>query len=926
MEPTKSINPKDQPDNVGFMTRFSKTELKTFLRDIHVPPEIRRSDQTAAGIISYLKPIHQAIGEEILNVEKMKALAPEIEQSRILVSSAIMSPNDLQDGEFIFNFDNVPGIANDPDLCKEIGEVYEEFYNNTLDLGIKSYDWIGDIQYSSGSKPVLILPIATQESIKERTNEEARKSLFDFGPGFASIDEYIGKERKDADYFWTTGKHVTWKDVLEEHPSDLLRDMIPSMESFNVQVPVSYLNQNKRKTISSLEDEKLYGKEYVAGLEAMIVNLRTKLEEGDVIRVSENPEILRFATQKKLIDKHEVYAKMKKNYRVRPVREELIKLEADPEGYTHKGHPTIIELPSEAVIPVHVPGCPTEHLGYFILLDRFGQPLTIENSGMANLNKNGCGTGCQPGTANAAYEVLFGNGCCSSSFFGAQNDISSAGNMIFQNLFEKYLQSRMKGILGRDDLKLSRFNAIATTLFYRLLDQKETMVIFAPVTLVHYFAFAYDKKTGCGLSKLHDAAFLLSLRTTLMMAQVVAAVNDSIQHTKVEFSVDEKVANLEGVMDLMANIFIAKSKMSGSIDPAEIMRDIHSNALTIVPKNIPGLTGLDVDVSNGSSSSIKPDDQLLEQLTNLLVSHLDVPPAALNQLSEPEFARSLVTYNLFFAKKIARYQRIWCAQMTNFIRTHSSFDMDFQAAIRKTLVAHGKKRSKEKLPQETEKLRKKNVNQYNRDTESMLSAILNGVEISLPSPNIVVDKTQFEEIRAYLGNLDEIANQFFNNELVPQDDQNAQNGLTLAKAVWRRQQLMKFIENVGSFSMVEIPDMDDLDPSTLKDFIQSLQNLNAAMVQQRNAITNAEGEGGFGDSGYGGGEDDGGFGGDDFGGGGDVDMGGLDGDQRDEISEINPDEPDDATQSNASDEFEDDAAQMKSGTLAQDYYDQLKKK
>lgn len=866
IDPTEHADPQRQPDNTSFVSRFSKTELRSFLKDVYTAPEIRRPDLTAAGIISYLKPVHKAIGEEILNVDKMKALAPEIEQSRILVSSAIMSPNDLQDGEFHFSFDNIPGVGTDPDLCEEIAEVYNEFYNKTLNLGIKSYDWIGDIQYRTGSKPILILPIATQQAVKEHHEGSANSFMFNFGPGFASFDECFHRHTDD-DYFWTKGKKVTWKDVLGtgKDAKKLIADMIPSMEEFNLKIPPQYRSKNQRNKV-----EDTFDPEYVEGLEAMIVNLRTKLNEGDVIKVSENPEVLRFATQKKLVDKHQVYEKLKKKYTAQPFREEVVELEAHPEGIAHKGHPTIIELPSESVIPIHVPGAATEHLGYFVLLDMYGQPLTIENSGMAKnpMDRSNMYGGCQPGTSHAAYEALFGKGCCASTFF-TNNDISSAGNMIFQNLFEKYLKSRMKGIFGRDDLQISRFNAISTTLFYRLLDRKETMVVFVPTTLLHYFAFDYDKNTGVGISKLRDVQFLLSLRTTLMMAQIIGMINDSINHTTVSFSVDDKIANIEGVMDMMANMFIAKSKLNGSIDPSEIMRDMYSNALTIVPKNIPGINSLDIDVDNKSTQSVKPDDQLLETLTNLLVSHLDVPPAALNQISEPEFARSLVTYNLFFAKKISRYQRVYCDHMDQFIHTHSQFDPIFQQAIRKKLEAHGKKKSKERLPAKTLAMAKKNPNKYIKNYEVMLQAILEGVKVSLPSPNIVVDKTQFEEIRNFTSNLNEMADQFFSGDLVPSDDQGASTGLNIAKAMWKREQLMKFLENVGSFNMVEIPDIDELDPTSLIDFIQTMQNLNAALTSQRNAIVGSQDDssGGFGDSSYG--SSDGGFGGgfDDLGGG-----------------------------------------------------------
>lgn len=853
LDATKYSDTSKQPDNFSLVRRFSTSEISSFTKQLYVAPETRKFNATsAAGIISYLKPIHAEIGNKASEVGMMRALAPEIEQSRILVSSSIVSPNDLQDGEFIFSFDKIPSIGSDPELASEIAEVYNEMYNKTLDLGIKSYDWIGEIQYESGAKPILILPIATHAQVRNHDTENpSGKSLIDFGPGLANYGhrEILNHE----DFFWSE-KPITWKEALSGDISDDVENIIPAMESFGI---FELKKENSRNKINEVRK-----KDVIPGLESMIVNLRKKLEEGDVIKVSENPEILRMNTVKKLKNKNDVYNKFNQGTEYkRPRIQEFVQLDTQPEGYQHVGHPTIIELPVESVIPVHIPGAPKEHIGYFILLDKFGQPLTIDASGMTN-----DATKCNIGSSNEAYDTLFGTGCCTNKIFG--KDISNSGNIVFQHLFDKYVKARMKGIFGRDDLEINRFNAVSTVLFYRLLEQKQTQLVFVPPTLLHYFAFDY-RKNGTGKSKIEDIQFLLSLRTTLMMANVVAMVNDAVEHKRVEFGVDEKLASLETVMDMIAQIFIAKNKLNGSIDPSEIMRDMYANALTIVPKSIPGLTELSVDVQNSGGQSTRPDDALIEQLNNLLVSQLDVPPAALNQMGEPEFSRSLVTYNLFFAKKIARYQRIWCQMIGEFIKAHSHFDIHFQEAIKKKLQVHGKKHAKEDHPEAVKKLIAKNPNQYTDDMDKLLEDILDNVSVSLPTPNIVVDKTQFEEIRQFTSSLDEIADRLFNQEAIPSEDQLAQMSLPIVKAKWKRDQLMRFIERVGSFNMIEIPNLDDIDPSELTDFIQVLQNAGSAINQQREKIGTpvSENSGGFGsDSGFGGGYDSGGgdtFGGDD---------------------------------------------------------------
>lgn len=863
LEPTKTIDPSQKPDSTAFMSRFTPAELKARLNQIFVPSDRTRSDTTPAGIIPYLTPIHKEVGEKRLNIEKMKALSPELEQSRILVSSSIMSPNDLQDGEFTFTFDNVPGIEDDPELAAALAQVYDDHFNKLLKWSLKSYDWIGDIQYKQGAVPILLLPQATVDEVRNRTMKDVihdKKSddpEYMFGPGMA---DFFGVPRDQAkgtdnDDFLYSEQVLTWREVLsQQRPSEVLEELVPSMESFGLSVPTKYRTESR----ASLDDAK-YGDMYVAGMEDMIVNLRKKLEEGDVIRVSENPEIVKFGTIKSLKNKQAVYEKLSKKYlfdrRHYPVEEGIV-LNANPKNYKHHGHPIVMELPVESVIPIYVPGAPSEHLGYFILLDNFGRPLTIEASGMGD---TGGTRSCSPGDASAAYEAVFGSNCARS--FSQKSEMTAAGSMIFESLLNKYIFARIKGIIGRDDVSLSRFNAIATVMFQRLMEHKKTVLLYVPTSMLHYLAFDY-RKNGTGTSKPEEAMFLLSLRTTLLCASLVAMINDSIEKKKIEIGVDEKEANLEGVMDLVANIFIERNKLTGSIDPSEIMRDIYSNSLTIVPKNVPGLQDLSVEVTNGNNGqSTRADSELLDKLSELLLSHYDVPPAALNSMNEPEFARSLTTYNLFFAKKITRYQNIYCGLMAKLIQDYTFFSPPFQRAITKILDANGKKRMKDKLPPSAEKLKDKDTNNYERDLSVMADMVLSNVEVHLPRPRLVVDKTQFEEIRQFMGNLDEISNRLFDNEMIPSDDSEAANGMTVARATWRRQQIMNFLTNIGRFDMVDMPDFDEIDHEEIISNIQVMQNLNKHLTDHRNNIGNsmAEESGGFGDS-YG--SDDTGMGGD----------------------------------------------------------------
>lgn len=848
VDATQYSDPNRQPDNLTNLHNFKPSEIRSFLDKIYVYPEYSPTPvEHAQGVIPYLAPLHEEIGTRRIQTNKMVALAPEIEQSKILVSSSIMSPNDLQDGEYTFTLEGIGTFDNDPALAAKVTDVYSTYFNDELKLGIKSYDWIGETQYSSGAKALLILPLATQQAIVNRTDKDAandistlykpfstnqiNKNKFQIDKskvtaGMSSFENYLSKFNHNDDFLYSN-KVVSWKDVLN-NTDDIYKEVAPAMENFGA----AYLNKNPSNSKSS----KLRRNEFMQGVESMIVNLRTRLEEGDVIRVTENPEVLRFGVKKKAFTRKQNLDAVNRKYSQTLIEENMLILEANPEEYQHQGHPLLLELPTESVIPLIVPGAPTEHLGYFILIDSDGQPLTIDDNAVNSFT--------QPmdnmSNTDATYEAVFGAGDGNiSRLFGNHYNQTQASSTIFQSLFERYLRTRLKGIFGHADLTISRFHAISTALFYRVLSRKKTTLVFAPPELLHYFAFAYDDN-GIGLPKTANIQTLLSLRNTYVIATILAMANDAVEHKKITFSVDDKNANIEQTINMIQNIYSSKNRWNGSVDPAEITRDLISNSITIAPKNVPGLSEFEVDVDNSRSDATQPNNDLIEHLDNLIISQLDVPPAALNQLAEPEYAKSLVTYNLFFAKKVTRYQRIWCEHIRELIRDYVALDPVFQQDLLKVLQEHVKPQVGDHLPKSVQKLKDRNPNQRSTTYGSLLHAIIDNIDVKLPKPNIVVDDAQMEQIDKFSQNLDSLTDRLYDTELLLGDDDVGSKGLGIARALFKRQMMSYFIENVGNFNMIKLPDPTKVDDTNLIEFIQTMQNLGKRVQSQLDAMTTAD--------------------------------------------------------------------------------------
>ena len=138
LDPTKVSDARDSLDNVSFVNRYSPAELKKLLNRIYISPDrlgVNSGTVTAGGIISFLKPVHEKIGNNKLDAAKLRKLAPEIDQSRTLVASSILSPNDLQDGEFTFDFNDVDTLQDEPELLDAITDLYSHYFNGIMRLG-----------------------------------------------------------------------------------------------------------------------------------------------------------------------------------------------------------------------------------------------------------------------------------------------------------------------------------------------------------------------------------------------------------------------------------------------------------------------------------------------------------------------------------------------------------------------------------------------------------------------------------------------------------------------------------------------------------------------------------------------------------------------------------------------------------------------
>jgi hypothetical protein len=520
--------------------------------------------------------------------------------------------------------------------------------------------------------------------------------------------------------------------------------------------------------------------------------------------------------------------------------------------------PLLVELPTESVIPLIVPNNPKSHIGYFVLMDETGNPLNLSstvsdealNAKLAEHDKN---------TVIGSMYAAFGKDAKTVQ----KSDALKTVRRVYQSMVEQYLSAKVAP-LGHHGLKPVMMNGIYNHLLSRYLEARGTRVVFVPAEFISYLCYQYNED-GTGRSKLESLKFVLSIRISLIVARTMTALNSAMDRKKVtvNFPTDENSIQLDPVriMESIRNAMRDKYSMKLSSDPNQIMNDIADRALTIKAEGMAGLQGFSIDHEDASGSRGGGDNgaatDLSNDIRNMIILGLDVPPAAANALGENEFSRSVVTSSLFFARKIMQMQKptIECCteEVQNFVRYNGTLCADIRAFL-KPEKADDTDESETKRFGEVGPVPNEdgsgNADPEDKDASEMtdvdyLSLIISAIRIQLPRPTLGPDKAQYDELSTVTSTLKDLIQNIYPDSLAD-GDPDIQSALSVYRGYLTSQMLKEYTQRAGMSSSIELTAGDGMMASgNLIDLRLAMMNLKAAL-DKASKLTDGESD----DSGY----------------------------------------------------------------------------
>ncbi len=706
-------------------------------------------------------PAHQSshINEAMMKAATSRATAhniqqnlPDVELAKQILVTSIISPNDLVSTEIFFNLDDTNDYlgAAGKSMLKSVEDVMKKHFK--IEKCLQPY--LEASLFDDGSVPVIVLPESSLDHAINSGNIISKESIGDF------INQSTGTVKALGILINPNG----------EEGGDLYSQLTASIESINMKTVPTYDPKITDKMNITIIDN--YEALKLPRLNEKIVHdrLATTYRKNQLGMELYNPERGRskyFGKEKNIGSTGDINDRVKsvmssfteRQYQTETVLNLKTKNKVDQETI---GHPLVMRVPHESCIPIFPPSDPTNHIGYYIVIDNTGNPVRIpvDSDYIENMiNSNNDNTDMSDFLAQKVNQAQFGAG---------QNTAQKYDEMYkaFAKVIEEDLVIRLSGMYG-GDLSLGATDEIYKLMFARALAKKHTQLIFVPKTLLTYFAFDYNDY-GMGISLLEKSKMIASLRSVLMYANVMAAVKNSITQREVEIQLDPTDPNPDKTIEEYLHA-VAKATRSespfGEFDPLNIVTNLTNSGVSVSVSGHPGFPETKAVVNHTNTNMGKVDTELDEMLKKWHIMSMWLTPETVDAATGPDFATSVHANNILLAKRNQVAQDIYTEKWSDHIRKICYNSKPILDDLKKILEQN-----------------KKFINKTfakNYDDNEIINYFLMNIYVELPRAETAKFEMQLEALDQYTQALDKILTDAFLSTNILATDMIGEIGMTV---------------------------------------------------------------------------------------------------------------------------------------------------
>lgn len=719
----------------------NRSVLSKLVRDTNTPGATNTNRHYILTDPLSMNRISRNTAQNVVDSDAIMQVLPEMEHVIQIIVGTVLNPKDMSNTELNVGIDDSFNSEMNRQLLDVVADYFKKDYKmgdrlekvledivarkgayiqaiipeNALDLIIngarrissEDFDKYAD-RYDQG-RPLGILGVASLPEHMAKTHRVDRVSIEDFGPNDQKLVSVVGFQ--DSGMTVSDNYHL-----LKQHTHNRKRSR-------------SLVNQMIRREAVSMEN-------------------RDKQQQG--LTPDQVEELYRRGQaqfqQTIIVDKPE--------FMERP----------------SVGHPLVLDLDPTAVIPVYPPGRPYEQVGFFVLVDMYGRPVSTDFSS-DYYNELRTDFDKKYGSSDNSSELLritreaMGGGDTQNKYEIEQIHMS------YNSIMEADLKKRLVNGAYREDFELGFSEEIKRIMFSRHLKQQNTRMIYIPAELMVYSAFYYDSN-GVGQSMLARSKVLANMRSVLLFAETMAGVRNAVGRKKVNINLDpgdpDKTATISDIQQLILESG-RRGFPIGAPDPASILDYLNRAGydFSINANGAEDYHQMSVDYDDYNTNIQAGNPELQERLRKMHISSMAVPPEKADPENGAEFATSIVHNDLLFARRVKTMQKAFTDSLTKFVRVYT-----LNSSILVNLLLDVVREHPDSIPPEYSE----------RPGMELIEDFINALVVKLPEPDTSRTTLMLEMLEQHGQLVDKVLESYITPDLFP--DEFLVKGGSVEKAIF----------------------------------------------------------------------------------------------------------------------------------------------
>lgn len=777
---SKNTNPllqslKKETGSIPVAQLVRQTDLAVTLSKLVKPQTTVRRDQYGnremiMPDISSLQSVSQSKVNDINDADTVMQLLPDMELGAQILQSSILAAKDMGDTTLTFlpPSDVVPAQTS-----AQMTDIIKDYFKNSYKIETKLQEWLRAILFERGSYTIAVIPENSLDEIitnNKNYSTESLSSVYDdksqnLQPiGLLGKSDTFDEEKGRYEMNMKKGLGFSLEQYRPTSTQASDSDVLISMEAWDDNPDKNYALEGKYELFDpciSVTDNPA-----ILSMGKLKDQLRTNAV-SKMLGLGEDLSMESMGRFSEFEIENALYRQIQ--YKASPI----LSIKTNSQAYREAvGEPLILHIPSEAIIPVFIPGSPSQHVGYYVILDENGFPISKESNTDHYQSLNEMTASGKRSMASALIQRA------DRMYHGIDQDYNDKRKRnelavtTYAEMVERDLISRLRNGIYGQSVKIGSVTEVFRIMFSRSLMQQHTQILFIPVELMTYMAFKFDDD-GLGVSLLDNLKIINSLRVALMLAGTRSAVMNSIPRTKVNVKLDPNDPNPIKRREQFVNEYRMLRNSGnngmpvGTTDPRVLEQWANQAGIEFSFTGHNDLPDMEVDINEHNSNVPQPDNELREQMDKKGIMGLGLTQENVDAAHGADFATTIQQNNLLFSRRVAQYQNAFHPLISDHVRKVVLNSPKLRGELNNVIMNNFEDVVKYLMPENTKASQISDAAKWKLSNQ-LLTTFMNKLNVSLPKPNGLSLKNKSEAFQEYMDSLDKSLEYVLSTESLPE--------------------------------------------------------------------------------------------------------------------------------------------------------------